>query len=84
MLQHAKCMLYQAFTGKDNQTIDVGRILWALGVLVFLYLSVYDIIRGSKFDAQMWGIGFGAVLAAGGAAIALKAKTEPEGKSTNE
>lgn len=77
MLDRCKCWLYQAFTGKDNKTIDIGRVLWAIGVLVFLSLSVYDTIRGSSFDAQTWGIGFGATLAAGGAAIAMKANTEP-------
>ena len=71
-------LLLQTFTGKDNKTLDLFKIMWAKGVLVFFGLSIYDVYRGSLFDASIWGIGFGAVLAGGGAAIAFKAKTEPE------
>jgi len=73
-----KNILLQTFTGKDNKTLDLGRILWAKGVLIFFGLSIYDVYRGSPFDASVWGIGLGAVLAAGGAALALKSSTEPQ------
>jgi len=67
-----------AFTGKDNNTIDLGRVLWAKMSLVFCGASIYAIYNGQAFDPSMWGVGAGAVLAAGGAGIAAKAKTEPE------
>lgn len=77
MFEKFKTMLLQTFTGADNKTIDLGRLLWAKGVFVFFGLTIYDVYRGATFDASTWGVGFGAVLAAGGAALALKAKTEP-------
>lgn len=72
-----KNILLQTFTGKDNKTLDLGRILWAVGVLVFFGLSIYDVYRGAAFDASVWGVGLGTVLAAGAGALALKSKTEP-------
>lgn len=77
MFKRLKALIYQTFTGKDNKTLDLGRILWAKGVLLFFALSIYDISRGGMFDPSTWGVGLGAVLAAGGAAIAMKAGTEP-------
>lgn len=62
-------------TGIDQQTFDPARVLWALGVLTFLGLSVYS---AAKFDPQAFGIGFGSVLAGGGLAVKLKADTEPK------
>jgi hypothetical protein len=73
-----KDMLRNTFTGKDNQTLDLGRLLWAKGVFVYFGLTVYDLYNNGKFDAMDWATGLGIVLAAGGAALAMKAKTEPE------
>ena len=73
-----KEMILNTFTGKDNITIDMGRVLWCVGVFVYFGLSIYDIYIGHTFDPAAWGTGLGLVLAGGGAAIALKAKTEPD------
>ena len=78
MFTKLKNLIFQTFTGKDNKTLDLGRILWAKGVIIFFGLSIYDIYRGAAFDASTWGIGLGAVLAAGGAALAFKSSTEPQ------
>jgi len=67
-----------AFTGKDGETLDLGRILWALGCLVFLALSTGNFLRGAIFDPTSFGIGFGGLLAGGGGALALKSHTEPD------
>lgn len=72
-----KDMLRNTFTGKDNQTLDLGRLLWAKGVFVYFALTVYDLYNNGKFDAMDWATGLGIVLAAGGAALAMKANTEP-------
>jgi hypothetical protein len=71
-------LLKHSFTGKDNQTFDIGRILWALGCLSFLGCAFYALYRGQTWDAVAFGTGFGALLAGGGAAIGLKKATEPE------
>jgi len=71
-------MLLQTFTGLDGKTIDIGRVLWAQSVFVFFGLSIHALILGQTFSPSEWGIGIGAILAAGGAAIGLKANTEPK------
>jgi hypothetical protein len=69
-----------SLTGIDGETYDPARICMALGINVFMFLSVYNtVFLGNAFVAQDFGIGFGAILAAGGAAIGLKSKTEPSG-----
>jgi len=67
-------------TGKDNETYDLGKLLWALGVLVFLFLSVWAFIKGAVWDGVLFGTGFGVVLMAGAGSTKLKASTEPEPK----
>jgi hypothetical protein len=69
--------LKQMFTGKDNKTLDLGRVLWAKAVIAFLAIGFYGIYEGNPMDYLAFGTGLAAVLAAGGAAIGLKAKTEP-------
>lgn len=67
------------FTGKDNVTPDLGRVLWALGVVAGLVLFAYAVVvRGQPFDWPSFGVGLGAALAAGGATLWLKRSTEPE------
>ena len=55
--------LKELLTDDANQ-YDIGFIWWSAGVVVFLALAL---VNYSRFDAQQFGIGFGAVLAAGGA-----------------
>jgi len=81
-MEKIKNLLIQTFTGKDNNTLDIGRILWALGVFVFFALSIHAVWRGQVFDAIAWGTGFGAVLAGGGVALKVKETTEPPPKDT--
>ncbi len=71
-------IIKQCLTGKDNQTYDIGRILWVIGVLIFFILAIIDDVKNGKFDPQSYGIGLGGLLAGGGAAIGLKLKGEPE------
>jgi len=73
-------LVNDSITGIDNQTIDAGRILWIIGVLVFIGLTCYVVIcRNAPWEMTNYGIAFGAALAAGAGALALKAKTEPKG-----
>jgi hypothetical protein len=66
------------FTGRDNHTYDVGRVLWFQAIQAFIAISIYAIYQGGSFDAVTWGAGLAALLGGGGAAIGLKSTTEPD------
>ena len=63
-------MLRSILTNDDDQ-YDIGFVLWALGTVAFLVLAG---INYAKFDAQQFGIGFAAVLGAGGAMSWLRSR----------
>lgn len=66
------------FTGIDNQTPDLGRVLWALAVLTFLGISIKAYgVAGVPFDPTAWGLAVVGVLGGGAAALRIKASTEP-------
>lgn len=67
------------FTGADNQTHDVGRYLWVAGCIAFLVYSGFHAIKNGQFDYVQFGTGYGALLAGGGGALAMKKSTEPGG-----
>lgn len=69
--------LLNLFTGKDNTTLDLGRVLWAKGAVIFNALAVYSVVHTHTFDFVSYGTGFAGVLAAGGAALWAKKDTEP-------
>ena len=72
-------LLKNTFTGKDNETLDIGRILWAVSVVAFIGIGAGAVfVQNQVFDPAQWGLGAGAVLAGGGGAIGMKAKTEPD------
>lgn len=66
------------FTGVDNETWDIGRILWAKVSIVYCAISSYHVVAHGAFDPQNWAIGASAILAGGGGALSLKSKTEPK------
>ena len=76
-------LITNTFTGKDNKTIDVGRIIWMMGAVTFIGCTIAEIYITGKWDAIAFGTGFGAVLAAGGFALKMKEGTEPD-PSNNE
>lgn len=67
------------FTGKDNATYDLGRILWAICVLSFLALCFYK-----TFGAIETSTGIVTVLASGAASLWIKRETEPLPKDKND
>lgn len=68
-------------TGIDNETYDVGRLLWVLAFLVGMGLEIRGVLAREAFDLQQFGIGVGALLLAGGASLKIKQGTEPGEKS---
>lgn len=71
--------LKHCFTGADNQTYDIGRVLWALAFVIGLGMHVFMTLAGKPYDLQSFGLGVGALLLAGGAALKIKDTTEPKG-----
>lgn len=66
------------FTGRDNKTYDLGRVLWFQSIQAFIGVSAYALHKGGTFDPVLWGAGLAALMASGGAALGLKSGTEPE------
>lgn len=70
------------FTGSDGTSYDVGRMLWVASCVVFCVLACWAVmVNEQPFDPLGYGTGLAAVLAAGGAALGMKAKTEPKVES---
>lgn len=65
------------FTGRDNRTYDMGRVLWFQSVQAFVLVTIYSLHKGGSFDPVTWGAGLAALIAGGGAAIGMKASSEP-------
>lgn len=66
------------FTGKDNQTPDLGRILLTLSFIVYFALAITDVIFTHDFEYLQFGEGLGVLFAGGGLHLYLKKSTEPE------
>lgn len=65
-------LLKDLITESDNLTYDIARVAGASVVITYLGLAVYSVVwKGQAFDAQSFGIGAGAVIAAMGAALRL-------------
>lgn len=61
----------------NSRHSDEMAVLCILGVLTFLFLSVYAVVyRGQTFDPQGFGIGLGAAIGTAAAGMGLKSKME--------
>jgi len=67
------------FTGPDNSTGDLGRVLLAVAVLTAIGLTIYSVVwKNVPWDVNQYGIGIGALLFGGGGMLLLKRSTEPQ------
>lgn len=67
------------FTLADGTSYDLGRVLWALGVIWYLALGIFAILLNKQaFNFVEAGTGLGLALAGGGAALWAKRDTEPK------
>ena len=64
-------------TGKDNVTYDIGRVSWLLGIVAVISLAVYEVMH-TNINLRELAEALGIVSGAGGAAVAMKGKTEPD------
>lgn len=68
-------------TGIDGESYDILRVLALASVVNAMALQTYVVVwKGQPFDMQSFGVGLGVVFASVGAALSLKAKTEPDPK----
>lgn len=78
MMNALRNFLKHLFTGIDNHTFDIARVLWFVSVMTFLALAVWHVVINKQgFDASNFGLGAGGMLAGGGAGLGLKGNTEP-------
>jgi hypothetical protein len=76
-----KTKLIGAITGKDNITLDIVRIFFALSGAVFMFLSIYSVLcKGRPFDGLAFCQGAALLITGAGAALGLKGRTEPDAR----
>jgi hypothetical protein len=69
-------ILKQLLTGKDNETYDLGRVSWLVGMVAVILLAGYEVMHAT-ISLRELAESLGIVSAAGGASVAMKGKTEP-------
>jgi hypothetical protein len=68
------------FTGKDNNTYDISRVILFIGVISLVIFTAIRVCATKEFDPMGFGTGMGGLLGGGGLGIGAKAimKGEPE------
>lgn len=77
-IKRDEIMVKDMFTGVDNSTLDIGRVLGVIGVGVFCFNSTWVVMHSGVFDCTSWGIAFAAILGGIGGMLKLKETTEPK------
>jgi len=72
-------IIRDCFTGKDNETYDIVRIVYFISCSVYFLLSILETFHGHDFKPVEFGTGLGLITTAAGGALALKHRTEPDG-----
>lgn len=71
--------LRQMLTGRDNATLDLGRVSWVVSLLAVITAAVLNsILLRQAIDLVAFSTAIGAVVAAHGAALWAKKDTEPQ------
>jgi hypothetical protein len=72
--------LYDLITGKDNQTLDLGRVSWLISIITVIGHSCWAAYNKVAVDLFQLATALSAVAAAHGVALGFKAGTEPDSK----
>ena len=72
-----KQIFQQLLTGKDNQTYDLGRVSWLVGMVAVIGLAAYEVMHSSVSLREL-AESLGIVSAASGASVAMKQGAEPQ------
>jgi hypothetical protein len=70
-------ILKTLFTGKDNTSYDLGRVLWAFLTIALVGHEAAAIYHGQPFNPITFATASAAMLAGGAGALSMKRKTEP-------
>lgn len=63
---------HDLLTGTSNMEYEISRVLWLMAVLSYIVFSGWHLHQNGVFEAMNFGLGFGAILAAGGYGTAVK------------
>jgi hypothetical protein len=66
----------QLLTGKDNETYDIGRVTWLLGIFAVIGLAIYEVMH-TTISLRELAEALGIVTGASGASVMMKRETEP-------
>jgi len=73
-----KDIIRQLLTGKDNETYDIGRVTWFIGIVAIVTLAAYQAATSTIVSLRELAESLGIVSAAGGASVAMKSRAEPD------
>ena len=65
-------------TGKDNQTYDIARVAWFVGMIAVLLIAGYQVITHGMVSLRELAESLGIVSASGGASVWAKKDAEPQ------
>lgn len=71
--------LKSLLTLADNESYDIGRLLWLIGVLAFVICAFADVWFKKSFDYLNYAGAFAGIMTAGASALRIKLKTEEKG-----
>lgn len=77
-MNEIKKFIMHMLTGIDGETYAVSRVLWVLGALVFLGLTIFVVIHTGTFNFTEFGLALASILGGGGAGVKLTETTEPK------
>jgi hypothetical protein len=66
------------FTGTDNQSYDIARVVWGISALAFLSFEAFVIFRGAPFNPMEFAGALSALSIGHGATLKIKSETEPQ------
>ena len=70
--------LTSAFSGQDNASIDIGRVLLTVSVVSFIGLEIFSVVvRGAEWQPMNFSGSLVGLLTGGSAALYIKRGTEP-------
>jgi len=68
-----------AFTGSNDMSVDIIRVLTTLSFFVFFTLEVYKVMVMQKdFNPMEFAAACGTMFTTAGASLLIKSKTEPQ------